>query len=80
MEACMDPSKKSKLILLAIIFSSFVPCVASQSIPKPEDILGFKVGADYHLATYNQAIEYFKKLAENSDRVKLFDAGHKGSL
>jgi len=46
-----------------------------QSVPKPEDILGFKVGDDYHLATYTQAIDYLKALAQNSDRVKLFDAG-----
>jgi hypothetical protein len=46
-----------------------------QSVPKPEDILGFKVGDDYHLATYTQAIDYLKRLAQNSDRIKLFDMG-----
>jgi len=47
----------------------------SQSIPKPEDILGFKVGADYHLATYTQATDYLKILAKNSERIKLLDMG-----
>lgn len=46
-----------------------------QPVPVPEEVLGFKVGADYHLATYTQAIQYFKKLEENSDRIKLFDFG-----
>jgi hypothetical protein len=46
-----------------------------QSVPEPEEVFGFKVGADYHLATYTQAIEYFKKLEENSSRIKLFNEG-----
>lgn len=49
--------------------------VFSQSIPKPEEILGFKVGADYHLATYTQAIAYLKQLEQGSSRLKLFDMG-----
>ncbi len=48
---------------------------ASQPVPAPEEFLGFKVGADYQLATYTQAIAYFRKLAESSDRIKLFDMG-----
>ena len=47
----------------------------SQAVPKPEEILGFEVGADYHLATYTQAIAYLKILALNSDRIKLFEMG-----
>ncbi len=46
-----------------------------QAIPKPEDVLGFAVGADYHLATYDQAIDYFRRLAAVSDRIKLFELG-----
>ncbi len=60
------------LIFLAFSLSSFI---FSQVIPKPEDVLGFQIGADYHLATYTQAMEYFKKLQENSKRIKLFDMG-----
>jgi len=61
--------------LFFVILFTFCIFVSAQSIPKPEEILGFKVGEDYHLATYTQAIAYFKKLAENSDRIKLFDMG-----
>jgi len=60
------------LSLILIVISAFA---TAQTVPKPEEILGFKVGEDYHLATYAQAIAYFKKLAENSDRVRLFDMG-----
>ena len=47
----------------------------AQSIPKPEDLLGFKIGADYHLATYEQAIQYFQALEKASPRIKLFEIG-----
>jgi len=60
---------------LIVIIMTFSFLGFSQSVPKPEEVLGFKVGADYHLATYNQAIEYFKKLEENSSMIKLFDEG-----
>lgn len=62
---------------LMFFFILFTLCVftLAQVVPKPEEILGFKVGEDYHLATYTQAIAYFKKLAENSDRIKLFEMG-----
>jgi len=52
-----------------------VRAAIGQVIPKPEDVLGFTVGADYKLATYTQAIEYFKRLAASSARIKLFDVG-----
>ncbi|QDK78337.1 hypothetical protein EXU85_06870 [Spirosoma sp. KCTC 42546] len=44
-------------------------------IPKPEETLGFPVGADFHLATYEQSLAYFKKLDEASDMVKLVHVG-----
>ena len=47
----------------------------SQVIPAPEDILGFKIGADYHLINYTQAIDYLKKIASVSDRIKLMEMG-----
>jgi len=47
----------------------------AQVIPAPEDILGFKIGADYHLINYHQAIDYLKKVASVSDRIKLREMG-----
>jgi hypothetical protein len=66
--------RRQSFCLIFILFG-FCAAAFTQSVPKPEEILGFKVGDDYHLATYDQAIAYFKKLAENSDRIKLFDMG-----
>jgi len=64
-----------KSFLLIILCFSVVFSTLAQNVPEPEEILGFKVGADYHLATYTQAIEYFNQLAAASDRIKLFEAG-----
>ena len=44
-------------------------------IPKPEETLGFKVGADYHLADYTQTLEYFYLLQEKSPQIKVFEMG-----
>jgi hypothetical protein len=45
------------------------------SVPTPESVFGFAPGADYKLATYDQSIAYFKKLAASSQYIKLFEAG-----
>ena len=45
------------------------------AIPTPESVLGFTVGADFKLATYDEAIGYFQRLATASNRVRLIDVG-----
>ena len=49
--------------------------LAQHAIPTPESALGFKVGADFKLATYDESIAYFRKLAAASDRIRLVDVG-----
>jgi len=66
---------RQALLGLVLVLGALTIVAQAQSVPKPEDILGFKVGADYHLATYTQAIQYFRLLTQNSDRIKLFDMG-----
>ncbi|MGH9477445.1 MAG: M14 family metallopeptidase [Terriglobales bacterium] len=51
------------------------PASVIAGIPTPESVLGFKPGADFHLANYTDAIGYFRKLAAASHRIKLFDVG-----
>jgi hypothetical protein len=58
--------------LAALVMSA---TVTAQPVPAPEEVLGFKVGADYQLATYTQAVAYLKRLAQSSDRIRLFDMG-----
>lgn len=71
----MKSSKLYKLIILGLVIFIFPIYGFTQSAPNPEETLGFKVGADYHLATYTQAIDYLKKLAAVSEKIKIFDAG-----
>ncbi len=47
----------------------------AQRVPPPEEVLGFKVGTDYHLASYQQAIEYLRALEQASPMIKLFEMG-----
>src|SRR5687767_15932317 len=48
---------------------------AQGRLPAPESVFGFPPGADYKLATYDQVIDYFRKVDAASDRVMLVDAG-----
>jgi hypothetical protein len=69
-------SYQFKAIFLSLaIFLLVVVISFAQQVPPPEEILGFKVGADFHLASYQQAIEYFKALEKVSPMIKLFDIG-----
>jgi hypothetical protein len=45
------------------------------ALTPPTEHFGFAIGADYHLANFTQTEAYFKKLAAESDRLKLVDIG-----
>jgi hypothetical protein len=45
------------------------------ALTAPKEHFGFNMGDDYQLATYTQTEAYFKKLAAESDRLKLVDIG-----
>jgi len=63
------------LVLIGLVLLISTGFSTAQTIPKPEDVLGFEVGADFHLATYEQAIRYFRSLEQASPRIKLFEIG-----
>ncbi len=44
-------------------------------VPAPESVLGYKPGADFHLASYEDSLGYFRKLAASSNRIKLVNVG-----
>ncbi len=52
-----------------------VKSTSQKRVPSPEDVFGFKPGADYQLADYDQMVDYYRKLDQASDRVKVFDIG-----
>jgi hypothetical protein len=55
-----------------------VPLAAQSGAPKitsPKEFLGFSIGDDYQVANYTQLEGYWRKLATESDRVKLVEIG-----
>jgi hypothetical protein len=48
---------------------------AAAQAPTPESVLGHKPGDDFYLATYEDALGYFRKLASSSNRIKLVNVG-----
>ncbi|MBA2605404.1 MAG: hypothetical protein H0U96_00870, partial [Acidobacteria bacterium] len=53
----------------------FVSAISAQKAPAPIDVLGFTPGDDKKLASWNQIVDYFKKLDAGSDRVKFEEIG-----
>src|SRR5579863_8176316 len=65
---------KSRLCLLLALSV----CAIAQPAPKittPKEALGFNLGDDYQMANYAQLETYWKKLATESDRMKLVSIG-----
>lgn len=52
-----------------------VQALAAQQVPTPESVLGHRVGADFHLATFEESIDYFERLDAASDRLELRQVG-----
>jgi hypothetical protein len=70
------PTLRSVPALLPTLVSFLVPgTLQSQAVPTPASVLGFEVGADFHLAGYEQSLEYFQRLDATSDRVQLVEVG-----
>ena len=62
-----------RAIVLAVMIEAAL--FAQGRIPSPDSVFGFAPGADYKLATYDQLIDYFRRVDVASDRVKLLEAG-----
>src|ERR1700733_4756797 len=50
-------------------------CAALAQIPTPESVLGHKPGDDFYLASYDDSLGYFQKLAHATDKLKLVHVG-----
>jgi hypothetical protein len=61
-------------LLCGLLTAASAPSLAAQ-VPTPESVLGYRVGADFHLATFEESIEYFQRLDAASDRLELREVG-----
>ena len=61
------------VLVLALTLSISLP--AQRRLPAPASVFGFEPGADNKLATYDQVVDYFKRVDAASDHVKLVEAG-----
>lgn len=66
--------RKLRIITTACLVLVFFQGVSAQ-IPRPEEVLGFKVGMDRKPADMDRIIDYFQRLDEASDRVSFLKAG-----
>ncbi|MGE5243295.1 MAG: M14 family zinc carboxypeptidase [Betaproteobacteria bacterium] len=60
---------------LAALLALPAAAAGQRAVPTPESVFGFKPGADYKLATYEQSVAYFKKLAASTKYMTLVEAG-----
>jgi hypothetical protein len=52
-----------------------LPANSKDRILSPEEFFGFRVGADFHLINYEQAVKYWRELEKTSSRIRLFEYG-----
>ncbi|MHB8899225.1 MAG: hypothetical protein ACYC6Y_10810 [Thermoguttaceae bacterium] len=56
--------------ILALI-SSLAPAAETARITSPKEQFGHGLGDDYFLANYRQLLDYWRKLDQESDRMKV---------
>ena len=67
--------RRTLFSLVALVSLLTVALPAQRRLPAPASVFGFEPGADNKLATYDQVVDYFKKVDAASDHVKLVEAG-----
>jgi len=60
---------------LRLAAALFVSLGAVAQVPTPESVLGHKPGDDFFLASYDESLGYFQKLAQSTDKLKVVKVG-----
>ena len=66
---------KRRLCIVTLLTALGLSAQTARHITSPKEEFGFDIGADYRLVNYSQLEGYWKKLASESDRMKLTDIG-----
>ena len=79
----MLPCRLPRLAFALALALAVVPALAQKPAPAaaaqittPKEFFGFNVGDDYQEVNYTRAVAYWKKLASESDRMKMVNIGH----
>src|SRR3954467_388023 len=67
------PTRSAASLVLALALVA--PIIQAQHITSPKEQFGFNIGDDYKLANYTQFEAYVRKLAKESNRMKLVEMG-----
>src|SRR5215813_3299864 len=59
---------------LGALFLALLGAAVAQ-VPTPESVLGHKPGDDFFLASYDESLGYFQKLAKATNKLKLVQVG-----
>lgn len=73
--ACRDRCRKTCLFMLFSVWLLSAGVLAAQTLPTPESVLGHRPGDDFYLASYDEALAYFQKLAAATDKMRLIHVG-----
>ncbi|MEM7582425.1 MAG: M14 metallopeptidase family protein [Acidobacteriota bacterium] len=64
-----------RCLALSTFILAWPTVLDAETIPAPESVLRAPVGADFFLASYEESMDYFHRLAEASDRIELRKVG-----
>src|ERR671917_61515 len=67
--------KRPRLRLALLLLVALLATGAMAQVTSPKEFLGFTPGDDYKLANYKQSSAYFRKIAGQTKRLKLFEVG-----
>src|SRR5947199_1877558 len=62
-------------VVMASLVAQSLTAQTASKITTPKEQFGFNLGDDYQLTNYTQLTEYWKKLASESDRMRLTEIG-----
>ena len=63
-------------LLLLVVVMTLPPAISAQKkIPSPEEVFGFRMGADRKLIDWTQITAYFRTVDDASDRVIVEELG-----
>ena len=66
---------KCLVSILLFFIVIHMPLFSENLVTTPKEFFGANIGDDYYLANYTQMTEYWKKLDQESDRIKIVEIG-----